>query len=223
MAQMGIHGIVGLAVRKWVPGRAWLMLGIVLGSIIPDLDNLAVAFATVTKQSTQGLHRTATHSLFTVAGVIIVFYVVSLITKQPRLSNLGWGLGLGMLMHILLDLVIWFNGVALLWPLPVWINLWANVTPPAWWMKLMDPAELLFLALFFILLYQRGRRHNTDATFFKPLQVWTAIEIGLFVIFAVLVFALSKGFATIFGVVYLLSLFLAIGVTVRMRNTVEAV
>jgi membrane-bound metal-dependent hydrolase YbcI (DUF457 family) len=184
---------------------------------------VAVAFATVTKQSTQGLHRTATHSLFTIAAIIVVFYIISRVSKHPRWSNLGWGLGLGMLMHILLDLFIWFNGVALIWPLPVWINLWANVTPPAWWMKLMDPAELLCLALFFLLLSTTARRHNTDAKYHNTLQVWTGIETGLFVVFTVLVFTMSKGLATIFGAVYLLSLFLAIGVTIRMRNTIEAV
>jgi hypothetical protein len=31
MAQAGIHGLAGMAVHKWTPNRAWLMLGIVLG------------------------------------------------------------------------------------------------------------------------------------------------------------------------------------------------
>ena len=63
MAQAGIHSIVGLAVRKWTPNRKWLMLGIVLGNLFPDADNLAVAIATLTGGSTEGLHRTFTHSL----------------------------------------------------------------------------------------------------------------------------------------------------------------
>ncbi len=67
MAQAGIHGIVAIAVRKWTPSRKWLMLGIVLGNILPDADNLAVAIATLTGKSTEGLHRTFTHSLFFVA------------------------------------------------------------------------------------------------------------------------------------------------------------
>ena len=44
--------MVGLAVRKWTPTREWLMLGIVLGNLMPDADNLAVAVATVIGQST---------------------------------------------------------------------------------------------------------------------------------------------------------------------------
>jgi hypothetical protein len=35
MAQADAHGMVTGAVRKFVPGKEWLMLGIVLGSIFP--------------------------------------------------------------------------------------------------------------------------------------------------------------------------------------------
>ena len=64
MAQAGLDGLAGMAVRKWTPGRTWLILGIVLGNLFPDLDNFAVAVATVTGLPTEGLHRTFTHSLF---------------------------------------------------------------------------------------------------------------------------------------------------------------
>jgi hypothetical protein len=42
MAQTGIHGIVGMAVRKWMPGRVWLILGIVLGSILPEASGTGI-------------------------------------------------------------------------------------------------------------------------------------------------------------------------------------
>jgi hypothetical protein len=35
MAQAGVHGIVGMAVRKWTPNREWFMLGIFLGNLLP--------------------------------------------------------------------------------------------------------------------------------------------------------------------------------------------
>ena len=129
MAQAGIHGLIGNAVRKLSPVREWLMLGIVLGSLLPDVDNLAVAAATVMKLPTDGLHRTFTHSLFSVVAVMVVFFVLGALAKKPRYSNLGIGLGVGILMHILLDLLIWFSGVAILWPIPSWINLWSGFFP----------------------------------------------------------------------------------------------
>ena len=221
MAQAGIHGLVGAAVRKWVPKAEWLLLGIVLGNLFPDADNLAVAVATVAKLPTEGLHRTFTHSLFTIVAILAVFYLIAALTKQARWNTLGIGLGIGVLMHILLDLLVWFNGVAILWPIPSWINLWAGYTPPEWFDKLMLPAEYLFLALYFAALYSLARKHATDPDYQKPLLVWTVIQAVLFVVFTALVFSMSKGFTTLNGAVYLLSLFLAIGVTVRVRKTVE--
>ena len=212
-----------MAVRKWTPNREWLMLGIVLGNMLPDADNLAIAVATLTGQSTEGLHRTFTHSLFTVAAIILAFYIVAWAAKQARWGNLGLGLGIGILMHILLDLLIWFNGVEILWPIPSWVNLWGNVTPPAWWSKLMMPAEFLCFALFFILLDRTARKQNTGGGFLRTLRIWTIVQSVLFIIFTVLVYAMAKGFMTPYGALYLLSLGLTFGVTIRMRETVEAI
>jgi len=223
MAQAGIHGLVGLAVRKWLPHREWLVLGIVLGNLLPDADNLAVAIATLTGQPTEGLHRTFTHSLFTVVAIVVLGYIVAWLTKRPQWGNLGLGLSLGVLMHILLDLVIWFNGVEILWPLPSWINLWEGVTPPDWWSKLMMPIEFLFFALLYLALDRMANRQDTDGDYLPTLRVWTGIQGALFVVFTVLVYTMQKGFMTPFGAVYLLSLGLAYGVVIRMRTTIEAV
>ena len=223
MAQAGIHSMIGVVVKKWSPARKWLMLGIVLGNLLPDADNLAVAIATLTGNSTEGLHRTFTHSLFFVAAIIILFYGIAWVAKKDEISNLGIGLGIGVLMHILLDLLIWFNGVEILWPLDSWINLWEGVTPPEWWSKLMMPIENLFFALFFITLASIAHKQNTDEDFLPKLRIWTWVQGILFVAFLVMVFTMESGFLTIFGAVYLLSLGLAFGITIRMRNTVEAI
>jgi len=223
MAPAGIHSIVGMAVRKWIPDRKWLMLGIVLGSPLPDADNLAVAIATLTGRSTQGLHRTFTHSFFTIAAVVVVFSAIALATKRYRWGNLGVGLGIGISMHILLDLLIWFDGVAVLWPLPSWVNLWSGVTLPDWWTKLMMPIEFLFFALFFALLLVTARKRGTDGDYLRTLQIWIGVQGVLFVAFTVLVYTMEKGFVIPFGALYLLSLGLAFGVTIRMRKTIEAV
>ena len=221
MAQAGIHSILGMAVKKWTPEHDWLLLGIVLGSLLPDTDNLAVAVATVANLPSEGLHRTFTHSLVMVVAVVAVFFVVAQITRQPRWKNLGIGLGIGILLHILLDLLIWFNGVEILWPVPSWINLWSGITPPLWFDKLMMTVEFFFFALFFLGLSTLARRQGTDLGYLGKLRMWTWVQLGLFVIFTVLVYTLSKGFMTPYGLTYLLSLGLAIGVTIRMRQTID--
>jgi membrane-bound metal-dependent hydrolase YbcI (DUF457 family) len=223
MAQAGIHSLVGVAVRKWTPAREWLVLGIVLGNLLPDADNLAVAAATLSGASTEGLHRTFTHSLFTVAAIIILFQLFAAVAKRPRWGNLGLGLGIGVLMHILLDLVIWFDGVQILWPLPRWVNFWEGTSPPACFSQLMMPVELLFFALYFGALYTLANRQGTDLGRLKGLRLWTAVQTILFLIFLVLAYTMASSFMTIFGAVYLLSLILALVITVQMRHTIEAV
>lgn len=223
MAQAGIHGMLGIVAGKWTADKTWLLLGIILGNLFPDLDNLAVAAATIAGLSTEGLHRTFTHSLFTVAVVIIVFHIVARITKRPRWGYLGLGLGIGILMHILLDLLIWFNGVEILWPIPSWVNLWANVTPPEWWSKLMLPLEFLFFALLFYTFYVMASKQGTNGNYLRTLRFWIILQAVLFVIFTVLIFTLESGFFIPYGAIYLFSLGLACAVTIRMRETVEAV
>lgn len=222
MAQAGIHAMVGMLARKFTNKRQWFLLGAILGSFVPDMDNFGVAFATLAKIPTEGIHRTATHSVFFVLAVVAIFYVIGQVKKDVRWSNLGIGLGLGILLHSLLDLIIWFNGVNLFWPFGGEINLWANTTPPAWFMKFMDPAEFLFFGIYLWALGSWARKYNTDETFASKHRMWMMIEFALFVIFTPLAYIMTKGFLTIFGAVYLFSIMTAFFVTIRMRKTVEA-
>lgn len=222
MAQAGIHALAGAAVRRWTPQRTWLVLGIVLGNLLPDADNLAVAGATLMGLPTEGLHRTFTHSLFTVFTVPVVFYLIAWAAKRPKWGDLGLGLATGILMHILLDLLIWFNGVQILWPLPSWINLWNRVAPPAWFDPLMSSAEFLFFGLFFLWLDSAARQQNTDVDYTRQLRMWIWMQAALFVIFTALAYTLPRIFLVPYGAFYLISLGIALAVTVRMQDTVAA-
>lgn len=222
MAQAGMHALLGAAVRKALPKREWLLLGILLGSILPDMDNYLVAAATVAKLDTGGLHRTFSHSVFTVAALMALFWLAAQMRRQPRWLNLGLGLSIGIGLHIALDLLIWFNGVELLWPLGGWVNLWQNVTPPEWWMKLMDPLEFLFFAGYFFWLARTAAAHRTDGGFLGWLGNWQAIMLVLFVVFTPLAYWMQKGFLTLYGALYLVSITAAFAITLRMRATIDA-
>ena len=221
MAQAGIHALVGAAFCKVTRKREGLLLGVILGNLIPDLDNIAVAVATLMGKSTEGLHRTFTHSIFTVLGIWLVFYVVKLATNDDNAWNLGFGLGIGVLMHVLLDLVVWFNGVEILWPLPSWVNFWEGVTPPDWWMKLMMPVEFLFMGGFLLLLNSWALRTNTNLDYLPRLRVIMYVLLVFFVIFTVLVYVMKSGFMIPYGALYLIALGTIAGVTIRMRETIK--
>ncbi|MEN8243145.1 MAG: metal-dependent hydrolase [Chloroflexota bacterium] len=221
MAQAGIHGLLSIAVRKWVPSKEWLILGFVLGNILPDMDALAVAYATLTGLDTHGLHRTFSHSLIVILGMSVMIYLISAVLKRPRLGNLAVGLGIGMAMHALLDLLIWFRGVEIFWPFFGEVNFWRGVTMPTWWYNKFESAiEFFLFALFFVVLAKLARKQGTDISFLKQLKIWTRVQIALFVIFLVVVFAWDRYFI-IYGALYILSLGLAIGITIRMRKTID--
>lgn len=222
MPQAGLHGLTGMAVSKFTGKREWLLLGIILGTMLPDMDNVAVAIATLAQADTHGLHRTFTHSLFFVMLIVAVFYVIGTLQKQPRWANLGIGLGVGVTLHILLDLLGWFNGVYILWPIDYELNFWRNSSPPEWFMKFMEPAELLMFAAYLYVLGVWSRKYDTDRDFSNRLRNWMILELVLFTIFTPLVYVMTRGFLTIFGALYLFSLFMVFFVTIRMRETIDA-
>jgi len=222
MAQAGMHAMVGMAVQKVAGKKEWLLLGVILGSLFPDMDNVGVAVATVAKLPTEGIHRTVTHSVFFAIAVALVFYIVGQAKGTKRWSNLGLGLGLGILLHSLLDLVLWFNGLEFFWPLGGEINFWANSHPPEWFTKLLDPAEFLFLGLYLWALGAWARKFNTDSDYLGRHRVWMLLEFALFIIFTPMFYLMDSGYKTIYGLLYLISLFAAFFVTIRMRKTVEA-
>jgi len=222
MAQAGLHALVGAISRKLTPKREWLMLGVMLGSLFPDLDNYTVAVATIAKLDTHSLHRTFTHSLLSALLIVILFFVIGQVFKQPRWNNFGIGFGIGIGMHIALDLLLWFNGVQLFWPLGVWVNPWEGIKPPDWFAKLLDPAEFLFFALFFVWLAKMAQAQKTDSNFLGTLRLWTIGMFALLVVFTPLAYIMNKGFQTIFGVFYLISITATFVITIRMRQTVGA-
>lgn len=225
MPQAGIHAIVGIASRKWMPKREWLLLGVVLGNLFPDLDNLLVAYAVLARlPDPEQYHRTFTHSVFTIVAMVTLFYVVAALMKNEKWKNFGIGFGAGILMHMLLDLVIWFNGIPLFWPLGGELNFWSWFVKPEWLSIFLETGEFLAFGLYFLLLGSLARRYGTDTVRQAPTRTWAYIEFALFILFAALFFLSgAKGLQyTIFGALYLVSLIVAMVTTTRMKQTVES-
>ena len=229
MPQNGIHAIVGIAARKKKKKKEWLLLGVVLGNMFPDLDNLVTAYATLalgqpSDQAAEIYHRTFTHSVFTIVAMVILFYIIAAVTKNEKWKNFGVGFGVGILLHILVDLVLWFNGVPLFWPFGSELNFWSGVTVPTWLKIILDTGEFLAFGLYFMLLVSLSQRHTTDVTRQNSTRIWAYIEFALFVLFTVLFFAIgTKGLHyQVFGALYLISLIVGMTITARMKDTVEA-
>lgn len=224
MPQNGIHAMVGVFSRKWMPKREWVFLGVILGNMFPDLDNIIVAYATLAKlPDPEHFHRTFTHSIFTIIVMVLIFYVIAALTKNESWKNFGIGFGAGILMHILIDLVLWFNGVEILWPFGTELDFWSWSTMPAWLKIFLDTGEFLAFGLYFLMLGSLALRYGTDADRHASSRIWMYIEFILFVLFTVLFLTIgTKGLVyQAFGGLYLLSLIVGIVITIRMKRTVE--
>lgn len=229
MPQNGIHAIVGIASRKWMPKKEWLLLGVVLGNMFPDLDNLVVAFASLAlgqsaAEAGELYHRTFTHSIFTILVMMALFYIIAAVTKNEKWKNFGIGFGIGILLHMLVDLVLWFNGVPFFWPLGGELNFWVGFETPAWLKILLDTGEFLAFGLYFLLLVSLSQRHGTDTERQGSTRIWGYAELILFIVFTLLFFTIgTKGLIyQIFGALYLISLIVGMVITTKMKKTVES-
>ena len=92
---------------------------------------------------------------------------------------------------------------------------------PDWLERLLNTGEFLAFGLFFALLALLARRQNTDVDYQSKVRLWAIIQFVLFAVFTFLAFTMTSGYFRIYGALYLLSLFFAIGVTIRMRETIE--
>jgi membrane-bound metal-dependent hydrolase YbcI (DUF457 family) len=226
MPQAGLHAIVGTATRTWLPHKEWLLLGLVLGNMAPDLDNLVVAYATLAKlPDPAGYHRTFTHSVFTVIALLVLFYLIALVTKNEKWKNFGIGFSVGILMHIVVDLFLWFGGVELLWPIPFEVNFWRWFETPVWLKIFLDTAEFLLFGLYFLLLGSLAQKQHTDGERRRSLTMWAILQFALFILFTLMFFLMgANGLQyTVYGALYLFSMILALVLTIGMRQTVETI
>jgi hypothetical protein len=132
-------------------------------------------------------------------------------------------LGLGILLHVLLDLALWFNGVYMFWPLGGEVGLWMEYPAGLEWFHEFNEqaAEFLFFGVYLWMLGSWARKFGTDGEFMGKLRFWMWFEFALFAVFFALLL-LGQTFATVSGGLYLVSILMVFFVTIRMRKTLEA-
>ena len=147
MPQNGFHGLAGLATARLLarrlPSPETLVPGVVLGSMLPDIDMYPTAIAVLMgrKDLIYVIHRSATHSLLFIA----ILCVVALLWTRHRW--LLFGLAVGVLTHITLDMFFWFAPIDMFWPFGHPVDLWGEIRRVPLWLNIREAFEFGAFAL----------------------------------------------------------------------------
>lgn len=237
MAQSGLHALAGAYIaRAWVKtedsisGRAkagGLKLGVVLGALLPDVDFFLLGplylFNTTLAVT---MHRSFTHSLLFTLVIVGVVWLMAHARRSDHLKSLAWGLGVGILSHMVLDVAMWFGGIQWLWPLgyvgvPQELNLWRWLTVPREVSNLLGALDYLCFGLYYVYLGRAARRLATDQAFLGRLGWFTRLQWVLTVVFIGLAFVLGGWFDVAHYALFIVFFFpLSLYVTVKMRATI---
>lgn len=123
MPPTGFHGILGLLIAgKIKKNYKYTRLGVVWGSVMPDLDLigsvLLFIFTGGNVETTIAFHRSVTHSLIVIMLIFLIAIIFRYLTsdKNNDYFQFLFGLVAGMLLHVILDM-FYFSGVTLFWPI----------------------------------------------------------------------------------------------------------
>jgi membrane-bound metal-dependent hydrolase YbcI (DUF457 family) len=224
-----LHAVLALATRSRFSTERGFALGLTLGSLLPDVDSYPQAAAVLIggmdpAQAEAIYHRTLTHSWLFAVGLLAVFIVAGYALRRPAVRTFGVGLFIGVaLLHVAVDILAWFDGVGLLWPL--WsVNLWPGVVLPDVAANLLRAGNFWAFALYFAYLASIARRRGSATAYLPRLRLYTWVQVGLGVLFTALAFALPfERYNTPDGAVFLFWAYPnALWVTWRMRAAIES-
>ena len=232
MAQSGIHAFSGILLSKLLKNKKWLVPSLIFGSILPDIDILISAIAFLlggTINDAESIHRTFTHSLFTVIIIYFIFLSIAEITSKQKFKVIGEGLCIGMTIHIVLDLFLWFESISLLWPMQPYLmqptNIWSDIA-----LSNNQIFKKILLSLEFILFRTYGwflinkfidnRNIEYCSWFIKNISKWIKIEFILFITFLLLIYLNVdiRIYIIFFTAMYIPSLIMALISTYILRD-----
>ena len=198
MLQFGFHSFLAYLIKRFLPKKEWLFFSFLIGTTISDVDiYLRNLFSALTKSEDIYFFLqdyNLFHSIFFILLIYLVILVFYEIYKHKNILNIAYGLTLGMIFHIIVDLLLSLAKINLLYPLPMHgISLWEYPTTS---LKILIAIFMFFEFIFFrlfayhlieeILTYPKYSNNSL-----KPLTIWMQsipyiyLFIGYFYIFRI--------------------------------------
>ncbi|MHA2334740.1 MAG: metal-dependent hydrolase, partial [Candidatus Hodarchaeales archaeon] len=174
MPPTGFHGLTGILFCRFTRSPS-MKLGLVFGSVIPDIDlfgSALIFLLTSSEELAIIFHRSLTHSFFTIVTILLVGLLLEYLSIAPviddgqlKLSLLLVGMSIGIFIHVFLDF-FYLDGLSILAPLN-WdriyvINLRFDDFSYSSQKKLAA-ADFQFESLFWLVLYYIAGKDDTDS------------------------------------------------------------
>jgi membrane-bound metal-dependent hydrolase YbcI (DUF457 family) len=200
MAQFAVHLGTGILWKNAPKVAPQFLFGVMAGSVLPDFDFIPLALVFFFDSTlARTLHRSFSHSLLIPLVLLLVaaaFYILRRPAPVRSPVPVLLGIALGMVSHVLLDILFWFGSVNVLWPLnlfgyPTIVSIWNQVTlPSVWLLWISADGELLAYAVLYSY-YRHLLKRNPSAAQKVNLTPWIGITLALFLVFIPLAWVLS--------------------------------
>lgn len=176
MPPTGFHGLLGLLLASKLDQKHEnAKIGLVFGSVMPDLDLLGsvlLFLLTNNKELTLAFHRSVSHSIVIITIILLINYLAIFFSDSAKSIYFPFTLGLitGMLIHVVLDM-FYFEGVTLFWPLQAFGErtriipfTYENLSPAynSLEAKVIGTLDGHFELVFFIVFVYLANKYQTD-------------------------------------------------------------
>ena len=117
MAFTGIYALLGFKLSSYFSSQRYIHSSIAAGSIVPSFDVILLPLFLLL--GVEGSTSSWSHSVFTIALVALSFFALSEYKKNYIYRQIGKGVSIGMLLHVVLDCLLSAESVYIFWPLPM--------------------------------------------------------------------------------------------------------
>jgi len=228
MAQAGLHAYIGLLARNKFPSKKWLFTSFLIGTIIPDIDLILIPLGLLLQfnieESIFLFHRTFSHSLITLLVIYLLFLIIYEIKKKVNLLYICNGFCLGILLHIIIDIFLWFKPIHVFWPLPInKIHFFQSIKLSYTLKTFLLSMEFFLFRVFAWKLINIIIKHpSKNVRAIKHLSQFMKIELIFLITFIISSIILNQKYILhLFWIFYVPSLIFIIIILLRMKDSIN--
>ena len=226
MAQAGLHTYVSILLKNKIPNKQWFFYSFLFASILPEIDIvLSILHKFIYDTSYNFIFSTSLfHSIITNTIVYIIILTAYEIKKKSYLLHVANGYALGIIIHLSLDILIWFRPINILWPLPTTpVDIWANVGIPLELITLHTLLEIFFFRLFaFHMINIILLNTKSNNSLIKFLSLWMKGNFYILLTYVILAYKLNLSNLFIaFAIIYIPSLLLMFFILIKLKKHIN--